>query len=796
MLVKTFLLALLSINISTAAPEAEEAGEALVQGPSRRPKVALVLSGGGAKGASHIGVIRYLREIGIPIDYVVGTSMGSLVGGMYSLGYDDKLMEEVMMETDWPYYMGDGVERLQLSYRAKSIGDRYDLVLPFGSEEILAPKEVLLEGEEEKAVRKNLIQGMIPSGVISGNNILNLFYDFSIGYTDPMDFNDLPIPFACVSTDIVSGTACVHRSGILAEALRSSMAIPGVFNPVYNRTQVLMDGGMRNNFPVDVAREMGADIVIGVNLAIDKETDPDNLHSLTSQVQQLIKIFTSNDLEEHKGECDILINPNMKGRNTLDFSRKNLKEVIEAGYSEAKKHGDEIKLLHEFLSEYGNTRQKYQAPKAKTLIGQKFKLSQINMIGVRAQDSDWLIKRSGLQLGEEITMEDLRSAVSMFYGTKAYSKVLYILKEDPFSEGYMLEFQFTKEKPHSLDLGIGADSHNAVKTAIRLAFNEQMYNGIQGEVSAVLAYNPSAEFVLSVAPRLFPRLSLSYEFEKRDADLYSASSGKCYLTDNFRYHRNRFRIYVSEYILHRTHYKLGTEYSLMDFPRAMCSYWEVSLDSKMKPARTMGLFGELDYDSLDDYYLPHSGIRLDLRLRQNLWHFRESRVDFKPFTKLNLSLRYARQVTERLTLIPQMYGSFNFDAACHWEREYFPESFGEDMPLVFYPVYAGSYGGPYPDYDFEGQLPFVGLYSSVSEMNMLVARCDLRYSLLTNHFLSLKLNYGRPVDPDSFEESGLDRFGAAVDYTIGTKLGNISLELGWNNVNRRVGLFLSAGKLF
>ena len=140
MLVKTFLLALLSINLSTAAPESEAAGEALVQGPTRRPKVALVLSGGGAKGASHIGVIRYLREIGIPIDYVVGTSMGSLIGGMYSLGYDDKLMEEVMLKTDWPYYMGDGVERLQLSYRAKSIGDSYNLVLPFGRDEILAPK--------------------------------------------------------------------------------------------------------------------------------------------------------------------------------------------------------------------------------------------------------------------------------------------------------------------------------------------------------------------------------------------------------------------------------------------------------------------------------------------------------------------------------------------------------------------------------------------------------------------------------------------------------------------------------
>lgn len=795
MLVHTYLLALLSLNLSAAPLEPEAAGESIEDLSARRPKVALVLSGGGAKGASHIGVIRYLREIGIPIDYVVGTSMGSLIGGMFSLGYDDKAMEDVMLGTDWPYYMGDGVERLQLSYRAKSIGDSYNLILPFGTDEILAPKDAILP-ERDKEVRKDLIQGMIPSGVISGNNILNLFYDFSIGYTDPVDFNDLPIPFACVSTDIVSGTAYVHRSGILAEALRSSMAIPGVFNPVYNRTQVLMDGGMRNNFPVDVAREMGADIVIGVNLAIEKENDPENLHSLTSQVQQLIKIFTSNNLEEHKGECDILINPDMKGRTSLDFSKKNLREVIDLGYAEAEKHEVELKALHQFLSEYGSTRQRYQAPKAKTLIGKTFKLSQINMIGVRSQDANWLIKRSGLEIGEEITMSSLTSAVSMFYGTKAYSKVLYTLKEDPFSDGYIVEFNFTREKPHSLDLGLRVDTHDAVQTGIRLAFNEQMYNGIQGEFSTVIAYNPSAEFVLSVAPRLFPRLSFSYEYSKRDADLYNIGSGKAYLTDNFRYHRNRFRIYASEYILHKTHYKFGTEYNYMTFPRAMCSYWEVSLDSKMKPARTLGLFAELSYDSMDDYYNPHFGTRIDISLRQNLWHFRESGVDFKPFTKLNFGFRYVEELSENLTIIPQAYGALSFDAACHWEREYYPVTFGEDMPLVFYPVYQECYGGPHPDYDFEGQVPFVGLYSSISEDNMLVARCDLRYSLLQNHFLTLKLNYGRSVEQDSLMEAGLDRLGVAFEYSFATKLGNISGELGWNNANRRVGLYLSIGKLF
>ena len=388
----------------------------------RRPKVALVLSGGGAKGISHVGVIRYLREMGIPIDYVVGTSMGSIIGCMYSLGYTDEQMTEIISGLDWPYYMGDEVERTELSYRTKKDYDQYELNLPFGTTEFFSGE--LNQLKKDKGRAKDLITSIIPSGVISGNNILNLFYNLCVGYTDPMDFSDLPIPFACVSTNIIDGTAVVHRSGILPLAIRSSMAIPGVFAPVYNESQVLVDGGIRDNFPTDVARQMGADIIIGVNLAIEKEKNPEKLRSLTSQVSQLTKIFTSNNLEENKSLCDVLIYPDMTGHNSLDFSEKNIEEVMKMGYDEAKKHEKELKVIHDFLSEYGGTEQRYQAPCVNTLIGETFRVTHLTMPGIKESDMEWLLKISGLKAGENMTLKTLDDAVSVFYGLKSYSVVL------------------------------------------------------------------------------------------------------------------------------------------------------------------------------------------------------------------------------------------------------------------------------------------------------------------------------------------------------------------------------------
>ena len=242
-----------------------------------RPTVALVLSGGGAKGAAHVGVIRHIESLGIPVDMVLGTSMGGLVGGLYALGYDGEYLDSLIRSLDWDLCLSDRVERELIPDEVNRYNDTYALSVPFFYRSsdyqamLSSSKDGVLHlgaasGEGSSLIRQNILRSL-PSGMVEGLNVNYEISSLTVGYSDSLDFFKLPIPFACVATDLVSGRAKVWHSGNLNTALRSTMSIPGLFNPVRTGNMVLVDGGMRNNFPCDLARDMGADLIIGVELS-------------------------------------------------------------------------------------------------------------------------------------------------------------------------------------------------------------------------------------------------------------------------------------------------------------------------------------------------------------------------------------------------------------------------------------------------------------------------------------------------------------------------------------------------
>ena len=245
-----------------------------------RPTVALVLSGGGAKGAAHIGVIDYIEKLGIPVDMVLGTSMGGLIGSLYSLGYSPAQMDSLISNIDWNWALTDRVPREYISYSGMKYKEKFLLSVPFFYEKDyfneLRRHEQLYIGADrsdhgEDLIKKNLI-GSLPSAFIYGQNVSNLISSLTVGYQDSLDFKEFPIPFVCIATDLVSGKAKIWHSGNINTAMRSTMSIPGVFAPVRTDGMVLVDGGIRDNYPTALAREMGADIIIGVDLADSRKT--------------------------------------------------------------------------------------------------------------------------------------------------------------------------------------------------------------------------------------------------------------------------------------------------------------------------------------------------------------------------------------------------------------------------------------------------------------------------------------------------------------------------------------------
>lgn len=290
----------------------------------QRKRVAVVLSGGGAKGMAHIGVLRVLERAGIPVDIVTGTSMGSIVGGLYAVGFNAQQLDSMVRVQDWTFLLSDKQEAHSQLLDNRRWQNTYALT-----------KTITFQDQRV---------ANLTGGFIEGTNLKRLFRHLTAGYNDSIDFNRLPRPFACVATDIITNTEYVYHSGVLADAMRSSMAIPGVFSPMRKGDMVLVDGGLRNNFPVDVALDMGADVVIGVTVQGAPKT-ADDMKSTTAVLSQIVDVNCKNKYDDNLSHTDVAIRVNTKGYSSASFNLAAIDTLIRRGEDAAMAKWDDIMAL-------------------------------------------------------------------------------------------------------------------------------------------------------------------------------------------------------------------------------------------------------------------------------------------------------------------------------------------------------------------------------------------------------------------------------------------------------------------
>ena len=293
----------------------------------KRKKVGLVLAGGGAKGAAHVGVIKVLEKAGIPIDIVTGTSIGSIVGGLYSMGYDAELMDSIFRDVDWGYVLRD-----RTAHKNISLDDRENQSI------YILDHKVWLDKSANKYA----------GGFIKGINVDRMLEHFTSGYNDSIDFNKLPRPFACVAFNLMNNEETVLHSGHLAKAIRASMAIPGVFSPVRKDSMVLVDGGVANNLPVDVAKAMGADIIIAVTLQDEAKINND-FNSFRDIVLQSVFVASNKRMRECLKMADLHINVNTHGYDTQSFTNKAIDSLIVRGEQTGMSRWDDLMKLKKLI---------------------------------------------------------------------------------------------------------------------------------------------------------------------------------------------------------------------------------------------------------------------------------------------------------------------------------------------------------------------------------------------------------------------------------------------------------------
>lgn len=287
-------ISFLIIMLSAMTLQAQDLADSL----KHRPKIAVVLAGGGAKGVAHIAALKAIEEAGIPVDMVVGTSIGSIVGGLYCTGYSPDTMRQIIASTDWIKMITDNPDFDNNSLSSKLADESY--VLRF-------------------AIDTNRIKsGTGLGGVIHGTNVLRFFRKLTRFLPDSLDFNDMPIPFACVGTNALTGERTVFTNGNVPMAMRASMAIPTVFTPVRIDSAVYVDGGVCDNFPVDVAREMGADIVIGVDLKV-RITEDELYNSAIDLLMNCVDLISQETYRHNIENSDIYIPIDVTGYNAASF---------------------------------------------------------------------------------------------------------------------------------------------------------------------------------------------------------------------------------------------------------------------------------------------------------------------------------------------------------------------------------------------------------------------------------------------------------------------------------------------
>jgi len=422
-------------------PAANDSRAAAPRQPEkRRPRIGVALEGGGALGLAHIGVLQWFEEHHIPIDYIAGTSMGGLVGGFYASGMSSADLRKLIEHTDWDVMLSVQTDYQDLSFRRKEDQRAY-------------PNSILL------GLRNGLF---IPGGLNAGHQIGLLIDRKTLPYYAVNSFDDLPVPFRCVATDLVSEKAVVFQKGPLAEALRATMSIPGAFTPVYEGKRVLVDGGLLNNLPTDVAREMGADIVIAVHLET-QSVEPKDLKSLFSILQQSVRVVVGESELRGLAHADAVVSVPLIEYDSTDY-RKNA-SIMQKGYETA---SQKSKMLETFALDDAAWQQyvrEKDARKRTAVPVPEF----VRVVGTSGQQASSVERYLKPLIGQPLDTEKLDRTLTRLTGLGRYDTLGYRIDEREGKQGLLISVREKNYAPPTVQPAFQVDGSESGEVNFNLA---------------------------------------------------------------------------------------------------------------------------------------------------------------------------------------------------------------------------------------------------------------------------------------------------------------------------------------
>lgn len=711
---------------------------------AERKKVGIVLSGGGAKGVAHIGVLKVLEEAGIPIDYIAGTSMGAIVGGLYAVGYDSHRLDSLVRKQDWMFLLSDKVYRYNLPFSEKDMNEKFLISFPFSPDKKLK----------------------VPAGFISGQNIYNLFSELTIGYHDSLSFLDLPIPFSCVAGNIVDGKGVVLDNGNLPLAMRASMAIPGVFAPVRKDGMVLVDGGISNNFPTDVAQKMGADIIIGVDVQAGMKGE-DELTSIVGIIDQMTTIMGLTKYNENRKLADLYIKPDITPYSAASFTTTAIDTLIQRGEDMARSQWDEILKLKEKIG-ISQDEDAWQPVENKFLKNDTLPIREIYVTGVDSKDEKWLRKRIKLKENSLVSSDDLHNAIAVLYGTGSFVNVNYILNGDSI---YDLTLSLKTKPSGSLNFGFRFDSEEMAAILLNTTISHKSLHGSRISLTGRLSMNPYAKLDYSFGNSFLRRAGLSYMFKYNNLSYYN--KGK--KTDDLEFSSHLVDLNVSDIYFKNFKFSTGIRYEYFDYESFL--YAPETRSINVRPKGYFSYYGAAHLETLDKKYYPTKGLAFKAEYSLYTDRLFSNRVG-SPFGALSADFSSAISLSKRVTILPSVYGRVLM---------------GKNIPFP----YLNTAGGTVPGRYMAQQMPFLGIrHLEVFDNSMLVAKLDLRVRLWKKHYISAKVNYAKQSMVFWDIAKGEDLIGGGIGYSYDSILGPIDVLFDLSNVDKKLGFYFNLGYYF
>ncbi len=684
-----------------------------------RPTVGLALSGGGASGLAHIGVLKVLAEIDLPVDYVTGTSMGNIVGGLYAIGYSASDIEQITLALDWQEVFSDNVPLRATGMEQKHWEGRYIGSLP------------LRDGRPE-----------LPSGILAGQNVGRLLSRLTVPAQNLARFDQFPIPFACVATDLVDGAAVRLTSGNLADAMQASGALPTLFMPTEIAGQLLVDGGIVRNFPVEDARAIGADIVIGVDVGAPL-LEANEIHTFLDVMEQALVFEAARSTEEQRQLTDILIEPDIEGLSLLDFDQ--IPETIQRGEQAARAALPALHALKDSLDRIAPP-----APGSILARPDSFYVTALVVEGSGRISPGVAISAAGVTVPEWLTLADLDRIVDQVYGRGVFYRVGYRISTR--GNESTLTLRVVERADNLFRFGLHFDTQTGAALLLGGLFRNV---GIEGSLVTVdLGFGRESfletDYWFSAGLRsgFAPRTGLAGSFD--EIDIYE---------DTDRVGKVDSRYFAASAAV-------GTFFSRLVAAVAgvRAEYLDVSPDigpaGSPSEAGWQGvLFGSIEINTLDRVQFPSSGIWVGGAAE----FADQSVVGHSSFSRAYLDFRGVLPIAPRLGLLSQLFvGSAS----------------GDTIPLP-YQFFLGGLATPaaFP-YRELSRVSFLGLKleelrGRAAQFLMLGAQLEV-----TKHgFVQLRANAGNTFDAWEVDFSS-SRFESGLGLTAGaaTPLGPVSLS--------------------